>query len=203
MIELTKYENELIEQNMAYLERDDYDGFFAQIGRKEYVYRIKAFMYESLNIDTYDYSSGEISRATFGSGWAVMPETYVVPDSVKSIAEYTFKYADNLKKLVISDSVEKIAAYAIYECEDLEEVIFPNNPRYDYIAPNTIRACHKIKKIWIPDSVVELTGESVGADSIKTEGKYMFAHWREDPDKQITIRQSDVPVFREHFQFID
>lgn len=202
MIELRHDEEQYIQDNMSYLENNDYEGFFRKADSRQEE-RIKAFMYENLEIDTYKYQGSVLNNQVFGYHATYLPEVYTVPDSIKHISQDTFYYVINLKKVIIPDTVESIDERAFYGCSNLEEIVFPNNPNYDYVKPYTVRDCGNIKKIWIPDSVIELTAGSFDCRSIQTKGKYMFAHWREDPEKQISIRESDVPVFREHFQFVD
>ena len=54
-------------------------------------------------------------------------ESIVIPDSVKSIRNWTFGYCTSLKSIVIPDSVESIGNGAFYSCTSLESITIPDS----------------------------------------------------------------------------
>lgn len=51
--------------------------------------------------------------------------TIVIPDTVKSIGEYAFQGADNLKQVTLSKKLESIGRRSFQNCKSLEEITIP------------------------------------------------------------------------------
>lgn len=52
--------------------------------------------------------------------------SYIVPNSVTSIADYSFEYAMNLASVELPEGLEKIGDYAFYFCKSLQNITIPS-----------------------------------------------------------------------------
>ena len=53
------------------------------------------------------------------------PSTFVVPNSVKSIAYYAFNYCDNLTSITFPNTLDSISSWAFYYCDELTSLNLP------------------------------------------------------------------------------
>ncbi len=85
------------------------------------------------------------------------PEKFVVPDTVKTIAQYAFAGCDELKEVTISENVESLGNYAFQYCENLEKVNIETE-HLTAIGMYVFRECKSLTSIDLPDSIVRLDG---------------------------------------------
>ncbi len=83
---------------------------------------------------------------------------YTIPNSVTSIAEYSFGYCNLLTGITIPNSVTNIGNEAFYGCEGLTSVTIPNS--VTNIKGFTFFYCSSLKSITIPDSVTNIGNEA-------------------------------------------
>ncbi len=83
--------------------------------------------------------------------------TYAIPDSVKSIGDFSFRENRSLKSVTIPDSVSSIGYSAFADCKNLTSVTIGNGTTQigDYAFYN----CRNLTSIAIPDSV-KIVGDS-------------------------------------------
>ena len=91
----------------------------------------------------------------------------IIPDSVTSIGNDTFKGCTSLQKVTIPNSVTKIGYHAFEDCHALKQITIPNSVTdiYGYAFMN----CKSLTQVTIPDSVtsIEMYAFS-GCTSLKT-----------------------------------
>jgi len=79
---------------------------------------------------------------------------YDIPDSVKTISDWTFSECNKLNRISIPDSVNEIGEGAFCNCKLLDELVVPDT--VDKIDDCAFRGCESLERILIPSSVVEL-----------------------------------------------
>lgn len=95
-------------------------------------------------------------------------ESYSMPSTVTSIAEYAFWDCENLKKVSLSSNLKEIPAYAFSNCKELEKVDIPYS--VNSIQMKAFANCAKLSKIEIPESV-SFIHETAFDGCILLEGK--------------------------------
>ena len=81
-------------------------------------------------------------------------ETYVIPESVKTISDYAFSQCWNLKKIVLSSTLEKIGNYAFVGANEVREFDLPETVKE--IGEGAFNQCVSIKSIKIPEGVKKI-----------------------------------------------
>ena len=79
---------------------------------------------------------------------------YSIPDSVKTIGDYSFFHCKNLNKIDIPNSVELIGENAFEECTGITQLDLPNSVKT--INSGAFIFCTGLKSISIPNSVTEI-----------------------------------------------
>ena len=80
----------------------------------------------------------------------------IIPDGIKEIYNYAFRYCDSLTNIVIPDSVTTIGSYAFFECTSLTSVTFGDNSQLTTIGYSAFSGCRSLTSIVIPDSVTTI-----------------------------------------------
>lgn len=78
-------------------------------------------------------------------------ESYSMPSTVNSIAEYAFWDCENLKTVSLSSNLKEIPAYAFSNCTGLEKAYVPYSMKS--IQMKAFANCAKLSEIEIPESV--------------------------------------------------
>lgn len=78
-------------------------------------------------------------------------DTYIIPNTVKTIKSGAFSTCSNLVDITIPDSVMSIESYAFLQCFNLEKLYLSKNLRT--IDEEAFYECVKLKNLSIPDSV--------------------------------------------------
>lgn len=81
-------------------------------------------------------------------------KSVIIPNTIKTIGDYSFGYCYNLEDIVIPYGVTDIGIWAFYACDNLENITIPNS--IIYIGSNAFRFCTKLKSVSIPDSVTNI-----------------------------------------------
>ena len=93
-------------------------------------------------------------------------ETVVLPNGLKSIGNLSFYICRSLKSIVIPNSVISIGNLA-FSCTSLESIVLPNS--VDYIGGNVFEGCKNLKNIVIGSGISSLDSYVFdGCDSIAT-----------------------------------
>lgn len=88
-------------------------------------------------------------------------EVYIVPDTVKVIADGAIYKQRYIKRLYVPEGVEKIGEYVIFSCENLEYISFPRS--LTNVGPHFCLGLPGIKAIAIPGDI-----ESFGGDTFSS-----------------------------------
>ena len=81
-------------------------------------------------------------------------ESYVIPSSVTSIGDSTFRSCCSLSDIIIPSSVTRIGNYAFLNCRSLSEVVVPSS--VTSIGKNAFEGCSSLSEIVIPSSVTSI-----------------------------------------------
>ena len=81
-------------------------------------------------------------------------ESYVIPSSVTSIGDSTFRSCCSLSDIIIPSSVTRIGNYAFLNCRSLSEVVIPSS--VTSIGKNAFEGCSSLSEIVIPSSVTSI-----------------------------------------------
>ncbi len=105
-----------------------------------------------------------------------------IPDTVTSIAAYSFMNCSSLKSITIPDSVTSIGRYAFYNCDSLTSIVIPDS--VTSISNSAFYGCNGLTSIVIPDSVTNIGDHAfrycngltsiVIPDSVTSIGRYAF-----------------------------
>ena len=92
--------------------------------------------------------------------------SYIIPDSVKSIAPSAFYGCTNLKSIVMPDKVTTIGAHAFSNCSSLTTINISKS--LSEIKGFTFAFCNALAEMEIPDSVTSISSEAFrGCESLK------------------------------------
>lgn len=78
----------------------------------------------------------------------------VIPDSIKAIGDYAFKYCDSITSINIPNSVESIGDMAFMWCTELVSVNLPDS--IVSIGSHAFASCGKLESLTIPRNVVSI-----------------------------------------------
>ena len=78
-------------------------------------------------------------------------ETFVIPSTVKTLGNYCFASANNLKTMTIPKTVTTFEGYEFHECNGLETVIIEDGIKK--LTKGLFYQCKSLKKVVIPESV--------------------------------------------------
>lgn len=78
-------------------------------------------------------------------------ETFVIPSTVKTLGNYCFAGANNLKAMTVPNTVETFKGYEFYKCDGLETVIIEDG--IIKLTNGLFYQCKALKRVVIPESV--------------------------------------------------
>ena len=90
---------------------------------------------------------------------------FVIPNSVTSIGEYAFAHCDALTSIVIGSGVETFGKQCFTSCVDLESITFLTN-KITVIDSMTFYLCRKLNHVVIPDGVTEIKSQAFWGCSV-------------------------------------
>ena len=96
---------------------------------------------------------------------------YVIPDTVTSIGNYSFKSCTSLTSVVIPDSVTSIGDYAFWGCSSLTSVEIPDS--VTSIGNYAFKSCSSLTSVVIPDSVTSIDEDAFRGCSSLTSALFM------------------------------
>ena len=79
---------------------------------------------------------------------------YIIPNSVRDIADSAFNECCNLESVTIPESITNISDFAFYYCKNLKSIIIPAS--VTTIGYCAFRECNSLKNIIIPSSVTKI-----------------------------------------------
>ena len=85
-------------------------------------------------------------------------ESYIIPNSVKSIGDSAFAGCCSLVSIVISDSVTSIGKEAFCDCRSLSKIIIPESVKS--IGDSAFEFCRFLVSVVIPESVTSIGGKT-------------------------------------------
>ena len=85
-------------------------------------------------------------------------ESYIIPNSVKSIGDSAFAGCCSLVSIVISDSVTSIGKEAFCDCRSLSKIIIPESVKS--IGDSAFEFCRFLVSVVIPESVTSIGGKN-------------------------------------------
>ena len=115
--------------------------------------------FSSLEGILYDKEKTKIIKVPCGN-----TGDFVIPNSVISIASYSFCYCTKLTSIAIPNSLTKIGECAFIDCEGLTSIVIPNS--VTNIGEGAFVNCEGLTSIDIPDSVINIEN-SAFEDCIK------------------------------------
>ncbi len=83
---------------------------------------------------------------------------FYMPDSVKILENEALRDCMSLTELRFSTKLEAIADGVCSGCSSLRIVVIPEGPRY--IQQNAFRGCSSLREAYIPDSIIEISGNA-------------------------------------------
>ena len=108
-----------------------------------------------------------------------------IPKTLHYIPDVAFGGNRELKTIILHNDIDYIGCSAFAECKAIEEFNFP--PKIKKISQEVLSGCWNLKKVTIPDGVVEIgslafayTGiETINIpNSVKVMDKYIFIECR-------------------------
>lgn len=144
--------------------------------------------WEDSGIDVEQNYTSSNYKTAITSGYYVLTNNYpdttkvVIPNSVTSIGNYTFRECVGLTSIVIPDSVTSIGIHALGVCRGLTSIVIPDS--VTSIGSHAFSNCDSLTSIIIPDSVTsfddtvfshcrDLTSVVIG-DGVPTIGQMTF-----------------------------
>lgn len=92
----------------------------------------------------------------------------LIPDSVKSIDEYAFRYCSKLTRVAFGENSQltSIGDYAFHDCYNLTSVVIPDSVMS--IGIKVFKDCHRLTEIVIPDNLISAgSAVFVGCDNLQ------------------------------------
>ena len=132
-------------------------------------------------------------------------ESYIIPNSVKSIGDSAFAGCCSLVSIVISDSVTSIGKEAFCDCRSLSKIIIPESVKS--IGDSAFEFCRFLVSVVIPESVTSIGGKTFSncgslskifiSDSVTSIGDSAFSGC--DSLSEIVIPSSVTSIGEETF----
>lgn len=152
---------EIIERNIKWIEREDWENFFERI-QEDYIPQTIA----------------KVARALEKAGIDPLPELSFIPEgyfSLSSIREYTttpnirricYKafYASDVENVHVTGNVFDVGQYVFESCDFLESITFEEGVRY--IGDDVFYSCEELTTVILPKSL-EVLGHNVFNDCAK------------------------------------
>ncbi len=79
---------------------------------------------------------------------------YIVPESIRFIERYAFKYNKNLTKVSFPNGLKRIGYEAFKGCSALKEIVLPEG--LEEISADAFAECSSLTKVTIPESVISI-----------------------------------------------
>lgn len=108
------------------------------------------------NIADYRVPDG-IVRLSDGAFADVKINTIIIPDTVETIGEDTFRFS-SLSEIKLGCNVREIGNHVFYECKNLKKVVL--SEKLERISDNAFVNCVSLEELIIPTSVVEIGKEA-------------------------------------------
>lgn len=105
-------------------------------------------------LDGVLYNSNQTTIICFPAG---KKESFAIPNSVTSIAEYAFSGCEALTSVTLPTSVTSIGDYAFFNCSELSSIALPNS--VTSIGIEAFSGCAGLTSITLPNSITTI-GES-------------------------------------------
>ncbi|MBO5077889.1 MAG: leucine-rich repeat protein [Clostridia bacterium] len=100
-----------------------------------------------------------------------------LPDSVTAIGNHAFSSCESLKSISMTDNIKTIGFQAFSECVSLKSVEIPNG--ISEIMLGTFYSCRSLESVTIPASVTQIRSEAFRYCNIKTVYyKGTYSQWR-------------------------
>ena len=90
--------------------------------------------------------------------------SYIIPDSVTTIASYAFLECKNLGSITIPNGVTSIGYMAFYNCENLTNITIPDS--VTFIDDVAFANCENLENITIPDGITSIGYETFYSSSL-------------------------------------
>ena len=104
-------------------------------------------------------TGGEILYGAF-SGCTLLTEV-IVPETIKTVADYAFYYCSNLKQFTIPVTVESIGDHAFYYCYDLKSITIPD--RITRIGNYAFCYCSGLERVTLGKGIIGIEGSAFSA----------------------------------------
>ena len=173
----------LINAQRACIDSIDYEVFdgYARVIDSHFYSMTTVAIKSHVNIDGVLYQVKETSLGAFRFKNSL--KKVIIPNTIETIGEETFRGCINLKEVVMGNSVKRIGYYAFGGCDSLKAISLPNSLRI--IGASAFRGCKNLENINIPNSVTHIEYEAFGncislktieiPKSVKSIGDYIFA----------------------------
>ena len=116
--------------------------------------------------DPSDFTYSELSDGTIEiTGYNGSSANVVIPEkindkTVTSIGKQSFRYNDNIFRVVMPSGVKIIDEYAFYDCDKIGIVEFAENSNLETIGYEAFGGCNALERITIPASVKTISDEA-------------------------------------------
>ena len=113
----------------------------------------------SINVDSENYHYSSQNGILFNKNKSKLvcypkgksETSYIVPDGVLCIGNYSFAYCENLTSIIMPDTITTIETFAFDSCRNLTSATIPNN--VTYIAEYAFASCDRLISLKIPKNV--------------------------------------------------
>lgn len=95
-------------------------------------------------------------------------ETYDIPSSVETIADFAFRSSQNITSLFIPNNVKTIGQQAFREMTELTKLEFEEPSQITTFGPSICMYCHKLKEVTLPASLTTYSGAMYGCENLET-----------------------------------
>lgn len=123
------------------------------------------------NKDGVVYSDGGDTLVLFPTGRG---GSFTVPEGVKTIGDYAFKYCENLERVILPESLRYIGEAAFLGCSSIKSIRLPD--KLEHIGDYAFCYCSQLTEIAIPFSVKVLGKNSFGSCESLNKATYYWNH---------------------------
>ncbi|MBQ7794116.1 MAG: leucine-rich repeat protein [Clostridia bacterium] len=90
--------------------------------------------------------------------------SYIIPDSVKTIGRNAFACCDTLADIELPSGLTTVEGYAFFECDGLTEIILPDG--VEAMGSSVFQYCRAMQKITIPNGVKYIRPDFYGCNNL-------------------------------------